>query len=144
MTAKEYLNKPWELNCEINDKLEKAARLRQDLYGRGVSYENNADSSPNHSTDAIGKAVCKVVAFEKEADVLIDQLITLKIEIEHTISMVDDRRYRKLLERRYLFFESFETIAATMNYSKKHIYRLHDEAIFAVGEKLRTNATECD
>lgn len=144
MTAKEYLNRPLELNDEINDKLEKAARLRQDLYGRGVSYENNGGSSPNHSTDVMGKAVCKVIDFEKEADVLIDQLITLKIEIEHTISTISDRRYRKLLERRYLFFESFETIAATMNYSKKHIYRLHDEAISAVDEKLRTNATECE
>lgn len=144
MTAKEYLNRPLELNDEINDKLEKAARLRQDLYGRGVSYENSGGSSPNHSTDAMGKAVCKVIDFEKEADVLIDQLITLKIEIEHTISTISDRRYRKLLERRYLFFESFETIAATMNYSKKHIYRLHDEAISAVDDKLRTNATGCD
>lgn len=31
MNAKEYLNQAWELNQMINDKMEKAERLRQDL-----------------------------------------------------------------------------------------------------------------
>ena len=60
MNAKEYLNQAWELNQMINDKMEKAERLRQDLYGRGVGYENNGGSSPNGGSDAIGKAICKL------------------------------------------------------------------------------------
>ena len=138
MNAKEYLNQAWELNQMINDKMEKAERLRQDLYGRGVSYENNGGS------DAISKAICKVIAFEQEADALIDKMIAIKIDIEHAIGKLDDRRYRKLLERRYLFFESFEVIAGKMGYSKKHIYRLHDKAVSALDEKLRQDATNCD
>ena len=70
MNAKEYLNQAWELNQMINDKMEKAERLRQDLYGRGVSYENNGGSSPNGGSDAISKAICKVIAFEQEACLL--------------------------------------------------------------------------
>ena len=144
MNAKEYLNQAWELNQMINDKMEKAERLRQDLYGRGVSYENNVGSSPNGGSDAISNAICKVIAFEQEADALIDKMIAIKIDIEHAIGKLDDRRYRKLLERRYLFFESFEVIAGKMGYSKKHIYRLHDKAVSALDEKLRQDATECD
>ena len=116
MNAKEYLNQAWELNQMINDKMEKAERLRQDLYGRGVSYENNGGSSPNGGSDAISKAICKVIAFEQEADALIDKMIAIKIDIEHAIGKLDDRRYRKLLERRFLFFESYEVIAGKMGY----------------------------
>lgn len=144
MTAKEYLNRPWKLNNEINDKLEKAARLRKDLYGRGVSYENNGGSGANGSNDIIGKAIAKIVDFEHEADIMIDELVTLKIDMEHQISLISDFRYRKILERRYLFFESFKAIASSLGYSEKHIYRLHSEAINALEKILRTNATKCE
>ena len=144
MTAKEYLNRPWKLNNEINDKLEKAARLRKDLYGRGVSYENNGGSGANGSNDIIGKAIAKIVDFEHEADIMIDELVTLKIDMEHPISLISDFRYRKILERRYLFFESFKAIASLLGYSEKHIYRLHSEAINALEKILRTNATKCE
>lgn len=142
MTAKEFLNRPWELNQRIKDKLENAERLRQELYGRGISYDNTSHS-PNSSMDALGRAVARVVDFEKEADEMIDQLVALKIEVEHQIAVLDDRRYRRILEERYLFFASFDKIAAELGYSKKHIYRLHDEAVNALDEKLRQIATEC-
>ena len=97
MTAKEFLNRPWELNQRIKDKLENAERLRQELHGRGISYDSTSHS-PNSSMDALGRAVARVVDFEKEADETIDQLGALKIEVEHQIAVLDDRRYRRILE----------------------------------------------
>lgn len=147
MNAKEYLNQAWELNQMINDKMEKAERLRQDLYGRGVSYENNGGSSPNGGSDAISKAICKVIAFEQEADALIDKMIAIKIDIEHAIGKLDDRRYRKLLERRYLFFESFEVIAGKMDTAKNisigFMIRLYRRWMKSC-DRMRLNATNCD
>lgn len=114
------------------------------MYGRGVSYENNGGSGANGSNDIIGKAIAKIVDFEHEADIMIDELVTLKIDMEHQISLISDFRYRKILERRYLFFESFKAIASLLGYSEKHIYRLHSEAINALEKILRTNATKCE
>jgi DNA-directed RNA polymerase specialized sigma subunit len=75
-----------------------------------------------------------VVDYEKEADEMIDHLIELRVEIEGTIDSVRDEKLREVLERRYLYFETWKQIAANMKYSVRTIYRLHDDALKVVSE----------
>ena len=140
MTAKEYLNQAYTIDKQIAGKIRKAEMLRKSLYGKGLNYERNG-SNPNHSGDARGRAVAKVVDYENEANQMIDSLIALRIEIENTIQGVPDEKERTLLEKRYLFFESWEKIAVDMDYSVQHIYRIHARALVTV-EKMRVNATK--
>ena len=98
MTAKEYLNQAYTIDKQIAGKIRKAEMLRKSLYGKGLNYESNG-SNPNHSGDALGRAVAKVVDYENEANQMIDSLIALRIEIENTIQGVPDEKERTLLEK---------------------------------------------
>lgn len=132
MTAKEYLNQAYFIDKQIKSKLKKAEMLRASLYGKGVSYENTGSSSPNSSGDSLGRAVAKVVDYEREADMMIDKLIELRLEIESAISELSDDAERTLLEKRYLFFESWEQIAIDMNYSISMIYHINRKALMKI------------
>lgn len=129
MTAKEYLNQAYFIDKQINSKVKKAEMLRASLYGKGVNYENNGGSSPNSSGDALGRAVAKVVDYESEANEMINQLVELRLEIETVISELTDESERTVLEKRYLFFESWEQIAIDMGYSLRMIYYLNKKAL---------------
>lgn len=137
MTAQEYLGQAYKIDKQISSKLKKAELLRKSLYGRGLNYENNEGSSPNSSGDAIGRAVARVVDYEREADEMIDRLTELRVEIEKVISSIKDEKLREVLEHRYLYFESWDQIAANMSYSVRTIYRLHDTALQAVSESCQ-------
>ena len=79
--------------------------------------------------------------YEKDANRLIDQLVTKRLEIENAIKSVRDDAQREVLERRYLLFQRWESrfdgrtgeyikgIAESMGYSERQIYRLHGKAL---------------
>ncbi len=52
-----------------------------------------------------------------------------RIEIENKISAVDDTLLRELLFQKYVFGKTLEEISLVLNYSKRHIERLHIKAI---------------
>ena len=52
-----------------------------------------------------------------------------RIEIENKISAVDDTLLRELLFQKYVFGRTLEEISLILNYSKRHIERLHIKAI---------------
>lgn len=137
MNAKEYLNQAYYIDKQIASKLKKAEMLRASLYGKGMNYENNNGSNPNCSGDAIGRAVAKVVDYEREANEMVDALVCKRMEIETTIADVQDEKQRTVLEMRYLFFESWEKIAVTMAYSVQHIYRIHASGLKSVDKILK-------
>ncbi|MDD6081644.1 MAG: hypothetical protein PUB89_02210 [Oscillospiraceae bacterium] len=137
MNTKEFLNRTFILDNEINSKLEKIKCLKEDLYGRGISYENSGAASSGSVNDTMARTIAKIIDFEHEVNELIDQLVSVKIEIEHAIGKLDDIKCRRVLERRYLFLEDFKVISLKLKYSKKHIYRLHNDGIKAL-EKVAT------
>ena len=55
--------------------------------------------------------------------------MNLKREIQETISRIDNEEYRIVLTKRYLNFESWESIAMDMNCSTQSIYRIHSNAL---------------
>lgn len=59
----------------------------------------------------------------------------LKREIEFCIDKVDGGILSEVLGQKYLCGKSLEEIASTLNYSKRHIERLHISAL----EKLEIN-----
>ena len=128
MTAKEYLNQAYNIDKEIAFKLRKAEMLRNSLYGKGVSY-GSVGHNPNCGLDSLGAAVAKVVDYEKETAGMIENLIAIRLDIESTIMALNDDREREVLEKRYLFFESWEKIAVDMGYSIRMIYYIHNKAL---------------
>lgn len=129
MTFKAYLAEAVKLNEQIFEILDKANLMRNNLYGRGVNYENDGIASGSSSDDALGRAMAKIIDFEKSADVLIDELVEMKIKIEKYILKLPDKKLRQILDRKYLLFETNEKIAADLKYSVNHVYKLHNKAV---------------
>lgn len=139
MTAKEYLSQAYYLDREINIALAKSQKMRESLYGRGVSSDGvNVKSG---ASDVFAETIEKVIAYEEKANKLINALVDKKLEIETVISKLKSPTEREVLERRYLLYQPFESkydqstgeyikgIAEMMGYSERQIYRIHGYAL---------------
>ncbi len=60
---------------------------------------------------------------------LIDRSYDIRRDIENKISAVDDTVLRELLYNKYIFGKTLEQISCILNYSKRHIERLHIKAL---------------
>lgn len=54
---------------------------------------------------------------------------SLRIEIENKICLVSDPLLCELLYQKYIFGKTLEEISLILNYSKRHIERLHIKAL---------------
>lgn len=139
MTPKEYLNQVYRIDRRINVTLAKIEKMRASLYKIGAG--GSSVPAQRQSSDSLGAAVAKVLDYEKNANRLIDELVTKRLEIENAIKGVQDAAQREVLERRYLLFQRWESrfdertgeyvkgIAESMGYSERQIYRLHGKAL---------------
>lgn len=71
----------------------------------------------------------KIVDLSREIDAEIDAYVDMRRDIETTIETVDDETLRTLLRYRYLFDRTWEEIAVKMNYTYRHITRMHGNAL---------------
>ena len=130
MTAKQWLNRGYKLNCEI-DELEKSkATMRDRLISATPSYEAcGGTTSPDpHKYDLY-------VKYCLEIDKQIDELCRIKSEIQSVIFKIDDTEIRTLLFARYINFETFEQIAVILGRSWRWVMYSHNEALHMV-EKI--------
>ena len=59
----------------------------------------------------------------------IENCINLRNEIEEKIEEVEDTTLSEILYQKYIFGKTLEQISYTLNYSKRHIERLHIKAL---------------
>ena len=137
MTAKEYLNRGYRLDCRINGKLAQmeqlrtmAQRITPTYGGEVVSHSRNIRSHED--------IMIKIIDAEKELNAQIDALVDIKKELEQTIALVADEDCRILLELRYLSMKSWKDIGVALEKSKSHVFRLHNQALALVETILRT------
>lgn len=57
------------------------------------------------------------------------QSIHVRGDVRRAIQKVKDKAQREVLERRYILDQGWESIAVQMNYTYRHITRLHGEAL---------------
>lgn len=139
MTPKDYLSRAYALDRKAAMLISKACKLRENLYGRGISYDS--DKVKSTCSGDLSGVIAKVDEYERKADEVIAELVEKRLEIEAVISAVPDEVQREVLERRYLLYQSWETyfdkrtgervigIDESMNYSARQIYRFHGEAL---------------
>ena len=78
----------------------------------------------------------KIIDLQDEINRDIDTLVDLKTDIMRLVKSVSCREYQTILEKRYLCFQSWEKIAAAMDYDIRWLYRLHGKALEEVQEIL--------
>lgn len=127
MTAVEYLSQAYRLDLRINSKIEQVASLN-DLALKATSVVTGMPHSPNKGKSTMADTIDKIIDLQEEINRDIDKLVDLKAEIVSVIKAVDNPEYQTLLEKRYLCFMTWESIAVDMGYSIQHLYRLRDKA----------------
>lgn len=129
MDVKTYLKQTFWINDEINDVLNEKEMLQASLVGsQQLKHDVVTSSRTNSSEDTY----LKIMDRNETANELIDKLVDLKINILNGIDSLDepdDYPYRKLLRLRYCQLKKWEEIAVEMNYTFRHVTRMHGEAL---------------
>ena len=128
MTAKEYLAQARYLDARINSKIRQVADLNE-LATKATTTLTGMPHNPNHGRSTMADCVAKIVDLQTEINADIDALVDLKRSILETIKAVTNVEMQTILEKRYLCFQSWEQIAASMNYDIRWLYRLHGKAL---------------
>ena len=133
MTSKEWLNRGYKLDKEINALLKEqsAALTRATGSTCGTSAERVQTSRRNTTEDRF----INYASYSELIDNRIDELYAIKQEILSAINKVDDAVLRTLLIEKYVNFHTWEQIACNMNYSYVHVvHNLHPKALNAISK----------
>lgn len=128
MTEKEYLQQAYRIDRKIKLDTEKLAAARSALYGKTARYDSDG-SNPVPYGNVTESAVLRVMELEERLNREIDELTAKRQEIELVVNAVPDEVQREVLTRRYLLYQKWEVIAEEMNFSERHIRRLHGYAL---------------
>ena len=133
MTAKEYLNQAHRLDQRIDAKIAQVASLNE-LATKCTATLTGMPRTPNSGGSTLADTVCKIIGLQEEINRDIDRLVDLKHD-DRSFDVVfahDDAEYQILLEKRYLCFQTWEQIAAEMNYGVRYVHCMHGKALLAV------------
>ena len=133
MTTKEWINRGYKLDKEINALLKEqsAALTRATGSTCGTSAERVQTSRRNTTEDRF----INYASYSELIDNRIDELYAIKQEILSAINKVDDAVLRTLLIEKYVNFHTWEQIACNMNYSYVHVvHNLHPKALNAISK----------
>lgn len=136
MTAKEYLQQAYIIDKKIKLDTEKLEAARSALYGKGVRYDRDG-SKPASRSNGTENSFLHMLELEERLGMEIDSLTQKHRELEQAVDSVPDDVQRELLTRRYLLFQKWEIIAEKMNYSERHIRRLHSRALESLSLNVR-------
>lgn len=132
MTAKELLGRIISIRKAIDFRKTKIKLLAVQAENTaacltGMPHNPTANPSPMETT------LCRKLDLERE----ITQLAAERKALIAKIDLLEDAELSILLTLRYVKEERWETIMAEMNYSERHVFRLHGKAIAELDEKMK-------
>lgn len=135
MAAKAWLQRAHKIDEEIALMQERIEAWR-DL--ATLSTQRTEERFGVSSRTRLEDYVIKIADAQAEIERQMAKLLQVKREIENMINFVSSSRLRVLLQRRYLFCESWKSISYAMNFSEKYIIgELHKEALDAVAQIMK-------
>ena len=131
MTAKEYLGQAYRLDQRIQSKKNQIILL-ENMAANCTSAITGMPRSPSPSVSPMADAVGKLVDIKNELRDELAQLLNLKISLLEIIRSVQNLEYQLILEKRYLCYQPWETIADDLSYSVSWVLKLHGKSLRAV------------
>lgn len=128
MQAKEFLNKIRYIDMTIDCKCELIQELRSRIVSIGSPNLGDKVQS-SLDPDKFTNTISKIIELENEINTDIDTLVDLKREARQLIEKLDDNVEKLILYKRYFENKTFEQISVELNYSWRHIHRLHSSAL---------------
>ena len=141
MNAKEYLEQARHLDAAINTKIERVAAL-QSLTERVTAPLDSEVVSRSRNMTSLQDHIIALMEEQEALNAQIDQLVDLKREIAAVLAAIDDREGSLLLEQRYLCFNTWTRIAASLHMSRRTVFNVHDRALQEVDGILGSDAYE--
>ena len=71
----------------------------------------------------------KIIEVESQINNELDELQSVRTEIENAINQIPNETYQELLERRYIQGQRWERIAIEMMYDYRYVLKLHGKAL---------------
>lgn len=134
MDAKEYLRGIRKISYQIKEKREEIATLQAQIEGGSAGFESDGTQSGHTDTERNAHMIMDLTALKDELDHQSDMLILAMEKAIRLIMQMDDPVSQSILQLRYVRFESWESISTDLNYSVRHVHRLH---AIALGEFQR-------
>lgn len=106
---------------------------RRLAYGRAVSYERDGSTHERNGNSTEGH-LCAAADYFAEANKAAQALSEPYIRASRLIYLVRDDKLREILNRYYLYGQSWGKIAADLGYSERHVKRLHGIALKKISE----------
>lgn len=130
MTAKEYLSRARTLQNAIDIKIDQLKKLSEQVsFLKSPIISDMPKATGGYDwTNAVDTLIDLKNQYQRE----ISAMIRERMEIKDAIAMVDDARYRDLLEARYINGWSWSEIAKHMDYNIRYVYRIHGLALLEI------------
>ena len=131
MDAKEFLSRARNVETQVRSRMEQIEQLRS-LACRVTPQYGGAGGSRFRNVTAMEDTIVRITEAEEKLNRKIDELVTAKLEAAEVIDQVRDVTLRLLLEKRYLLFHPWDTIASDLGYTQRWTLKKHEDALDAV------------
>lgn len=126
--AKDYLLQIRLLDTQIDCMLSNVDGLRDSLLRITPVLKQDVVSTSS-SNDRMAATMAKIVDLQTEINQKIDTLVDRKAQAIRLLEKVRNPDYLKVLQLKYIEYETFEEIASEMHYSHCWVCRLHGRAL---------------
>lgn len=126
MTAKDYLNKLLYIDVDINSRQEELDQVRADLTSVPTS---KLGESVRETQGAYDDRYTRLFELNEYISKKIDMLYELKEEATKRIDRCSKPKYQVVLRERYINGKDWDAIALSLNMTKRHVFRLHGQAL---------------
>ena len=125
-----YLSQYKYLNADIDRKIKYLEDCKNKMYNVTGTLSDMPRSG--NRSNVIEDGIANINEIEQTINRDIDELISLRTEIENTINRVRNLNYKEILKCRYLDCKKYEQIAVDKNIDLRWLYRLHEKALNAI------------
>lgn len=125
------------IDKQINVKFEHLERMKA-LATKVTATMSDIPSKPSGVSRSMESSVDKIIMLQNELNADIDRYVDLKREAGEIIRQIQNEKYRRVLESRYLLGKTWEAIAVEMDMTYQGVCKTHGRAL-QEAEKILQN-----
>lgn len=137
MTAKEYLKQIRSYSNLIKAKEFQLEELKSgQVYMGAIQYDKERVNSSTAAESSYIRQSQRIIDLEIEIKHMIEDYATEKNRIIEEICSLGNPQLEEILMQRYVYYDSFETIASNMGYAYNYVINLHADALELFDNKI--------
>lgn len=132
MNAKDFLLRPSQLECNIDNTATEILKLRSQA--EKISAVLSPVVGGKGANRDFSAVVDRIIELEAKLEQMTAEWIRATKEVQTVIEMLPDPKKRTVLHKRYQENKTLVQIAGEINYTEQYVRKLHSEAIGEVQE----------